>query len=146
MHFFASQFVASQCRFLKVLEYQLNRFDCKTISIIVSHNRNISFDCMCQNVHTSICYCYFRQAVYKFRINNCYIWSQLVISQRIFRVAINFVCNNCERSYFRTCTRSCRNRNEFRFLTKTRIFVNTFADIHEFLFQVVEICIRIFVE
>ncbi|MNN09838.1 hypothetical protein D3C81_1227420 [compost metagenome] len=146
MHFFASQFITSQRRLLKVLEYQLNRFDCKTICKVICHYRYISFNSMCKNVHTCICYSNFRQAIYKFRIDDSNIRCQFIVCQRIFSITIFFICNNCERSYFRTCTRSCRNRNKFRFLTKTWIFINTFTDIHEFLFQVMEICIRIFIE
>ncbi|MNE43946.1 hypothetical protein D3C80_1381460 [compost metagenome] len=117
MHFFASQFITSQRRLLKVLEYQLNRFDCKTICKIISHYRHISFNSMCKHVHTCICYSNFRQAIYKFRIDDSNIRCQFIVCQRIFSITIFFICNNCERSYFRTCTRSCRNRNKFRFLT-----------------------------
>ncbi|MNP78040.1 hypothetical protein D3C76_1755770 [compost metagenome] len=54
MHFLTSQLIAFKSRFFKVLEYQLDCFDGKTIGVVVSQYRNISFDRVSQHVHTGI--------------------------------------------------------------------------------------------
>ncbi|MNC54197.1 hypothetical protein D3C75_1036700 [compost metagenome] len=101
MHFFAGKLVACQCGFLQPLEYQLNGFDCQTIGVVTSHYRYISFDCMCQYVHTGISNSSSRQAVYKLWIDDRNIWSQLVVSQRILSIVSSCLVGNYrERSYF----------------------------------------------
>ncbi|MNC48305.1 hypothetical protein D3C75_974090 [compost metagenome] len=75
MHFLTGNSVAFKRRFFKVLEYQLDCFNCQTISVVTRHNRYISFDGMCQYVHTCISYSSFWQAIYELWINDSYVWS-----------------------------------------------------------------------
>ena len=101
---------------------------------------------MGQYVQTGIGSCFLWQGSNKLGIDNSYIRSQFVICQRVFDVAIFFICNNRERSYFGTGAGSSWDTNKLCFLAQFREMVGTFTDIHKFQFQSVKGSIRMFIE
>ena len=77
----------------------LDRMKCQWICKIAVCCRYISLDCMCQCIHSCISNLFLRKSCYQFRINDCNIWCDIKVCQRIFDSCI-VICDYGECCYF----------------------------------------------
>ena len=129
----------------QVFEDKFDGLKSKTIRVVTCHLRYVSFCCVRQNVHTSVCCNRSRNCQYQGRVYDGNSWSQWVVCDWVFTV-VCFIRDNGKWSYFRSCTRCSWDGDEFSLLTKQWELEGTFTDIHEFLNQVTEVHFWLFVE
>ena len=102
--------------------YQIaaDHLDCvqsKRIGVIAVQSRNISFDCMGHSVHTGVSSQFLWHGFSQSRVNDCNVWSDIEVSQRIFN-AFLVVGDNRESGYFSSGTRSGWDSAESSFFAK----------------------------
>ena len=133
MHLFPGLFILRiTIAAVQVLENQLDSMNRQSVCIIRCHDRNIRLDRMRQHVHTGVCRNALRHGQNKLRIDNGYIWRQLVIRQRILDISIFLIRNDGERSHFGTGTAGRRDRDHLGLLTQIGEMERSLADIHNF--------------
>ena len=77
-------------------------------------------------------------------IDDCHVWQQLIVSQRVF-CAVAVIGDNCKWSYLGTGTRRGWDCNKVCFFAHLREGVNSLADIHEAHSQIQEVYFRMLV-
>ena len=81
----------------KIFKYILHSLKCKTVSIISSHNRCVSFKCVRKCIYTRRCCKSLRLVHAHISIDNSHLRKQLIVSKRILYSSF-FISDNCERS------------------------------------------------
>ena len=106
-----------RCR--QIIQNHLDCLQCKWICKWTVECWYISFDRMCQCIHSCVSNLFLRKSFYQFRINDCNIWCDIKVCQRIFDSCI-VICDYGECCYF-CCSSWCRwDGCKFCFLTKFR--------------------------
>ena len=129
----------------KIIKYQLDCFQSKTVCIVRSHYGNICLDRVSHNVNTGSAGQAFRCAHHVVCVNNSHVRHQFIVCQRPFDSCF-FVCNNGKRSYLRTCTGRCWDCYKVSFFTHFREGIDSLADIHEIHCHIVKISVRILIK
>ena len=143
--FFARFKVGGFYRVLQVLEDDFDGLQREAVGVVVGERGDVGFYRVGEHVHAGVGGDVRRHGHDEGGVNDGDAGGERVVGQRVFAVVL-FVGDDGKRRHFRTGAGGGRDADVFGFFAQLREFEGAFADVHEFLHEVAEINLWLFVK
>ena len=145
VHFFPRFKIGVFHRAFQILEDDFDGLQRETVGVVVGEGGNVGLNRVGEDVHAGIGDDVRRHGHDEGGINDGDRRGERVVGKWVFAVVL-FVGNNGKRRDFRASAGGGRDTDVFGFFAKFGEFEGAFADVHEFLHEVAEVDMRLFVE